>query len=599
MPRPQASDIGDGETLAMAKPHRSQSQDGKHVMRIAWRRSYPGLGVILLFSVFVNLLRLATPLYVLQILDRIPASRSVETLVMLTVITIAAVLTGVILEVVRRRMFMHWGAWIERHFGPKLVHAGLSSQTAPGATPPSKALRDLATIRQFVSGSGLLAWLDVVWAPLFVVVVYLIDPLLASIVLAGMVLVMALGLLQEFLTRSSREAARRAQLDGREWVAAAERNSETIGPLSMAGSLVEHWSASASERLDEGLRSRKLSIATSAAMRFFGRCLRIALLAVGILLVVQNGLTLGAVVAAGVLGRMAYRSVEKAMLRWRELVVARRAYGRVCMALAIESRAPPSMIDGQLPAPLHVQDVGHRYANQQASVMKRINLTLRPGEVLCVIGPSASGKTTFSRMVSGLLRPRAGTIRLGDVGTFRLPENDNARYVGYLPQDIRLFRGTVRENIARMSEGDFNLVMEAAKLTGMHGIILGLPEGYDTEITEDEPLLSAGQRKGLALTRALYGWPQLIIMDEPEPHVDRKARRAMVRAIKTCTAQGAIIVVTSQSKVMSKLADKVLLLGGNGAELLDNKETIVALRRRTRRGGTRKTTEQEGMLGDA
>lgn len=578
----------------MGKSSRSQIADGHRIMRTAWRRSYAGLGAILLFSIFVNLLKLATPLYVLQILDRIPASRSVETLVMLTVITVAAVLTGIVLEVIRRRMFMHWGAWIERHFGPKLVHAGLSTQNASGTMAPSKALRDLATIRQFVSGSGLLAWLDVVWAPLFVVVVYLIDPMLASIVIVGVVAVLALGLLQELLTRSAREAARRAQVDGREWVAAAERNSETIGPLSMAGSLAERWSEAASERLDEGLRSRKLTITMAAAMRFLGRCLRIALLAIGIWLVIDNGLTLGAVVAAGVLGRMAFHAVERAMLKWRELVVAKGAYSRVYAALGAEATQKTSMIDHQLPAPLVIQAVGHRYANQPASVIKRISVTLAPGEVLCVIGPSASGKTTFSRLVSGLLKPRTGSIRLGDVDTSRLPQDGNARYVGYLPQDVRLFRGTVRENIARMSQGDFNLVVEAAQLTGMHDIILQLPEGYDTEIAEDEPLLSAGQRKGIALTRALYGWPQLIVMDEPEPHVDRFARRAMVRALKSCTAQGSIVVVTSQSKAMSKMADKVLLLGEPRVELLDDKEAIAALtRRRMRQSRTARAVGQE------
>ncbi|MGI9417425.1 MAG: type I secretion system permease/ATPase [Geminicoccaceae bacterium] len=580
----------------MGRSSRGQSADGSRVMRAAWRRSYPGLFMVLLFSVFVNLLKLATPLYVLQILDRIPASRSVETLVMLTAITVAAVLTGVVLEVVRRRMFMHWGTWIERHFGPKLVHTGLSTQTTDSATAPSKALRDLATIRQFVSGSGLLAWLDVVWAPLFVVVVYLIDPLLASIVLAAFVAVLALGLLQELMTRSAREASRRAQVDSRDWVLAAERNGETIGPLNMASSLAERWSESASERLDEGLRSRKLFITMAAAMRFLGRCLRIALLAFGIWLVIEDGLTLGAVVAAGVLGRMAYRTVEKAMLKWRELMVARRAYERVRDALGADTRRAPSMIDNKLPARLVIQDVGHRYASQPASVIKRLSLTLKPGEVLCVIGPSASGKTTFSRLASGLLKPRAGSIRLGDIDTSRLPEDGDSSHVGYLPQDVRLFRGTVRENIARMSQGDFGLVVEAAKLIGMHEVILRLPEGYDTEITEDEPLLSAGQRKGIALARALYGWPQLIVMDEPEPHVDRAARRVLVRALKTCTAQGSIVVVTSQSKILGRIADKVLLLGGPKVELLNDKDAIAALTRR--RSRKKEATAQERTSAD-
>lgn len=577
----------------MSRSSRSRGGDGGRVMRAAWRRSSPGLLVVMLFSVVVNLLKLATPLYVLQILDRIPASRSVETLVMLTAIALAAVLTGAVLDVVRRRMFMHWGAWIERHFGPKLVHVGFSTQTTSNAMAPSKALRDLATIRQFVSGSGVLAWLDVVWAPFFVAVVYLIDPLLASIAVGAMALALGLGIAQELMTRSARETARQAQVDGRDWVAAAERNTETIGPLSMAGSLAERWSNAATERLDEGLRSRKVSVTVTAAMRFLGRCLRITLLAVGIYLVIQGELTLGTVVAAGVLGRTAYRALERAMLKWRELVVAKRAYGRVKDALGTETRPAPSMLERQLPAPLIIQDLGHRYANQPSSVIKRINATLMPGEVLAVIGPSASGKTTFSRLISGLMKPRAGSVRLGDVDTARLPEDGHARYIGYLPQDVRLFRGTVRENIARMRQGDFSLVVEAAQLTGVHDIILALPEGYDTEIAEDEPLLSAGQRKCLALARALYGWPQLIVMDEPEPHIDRRARRAMVRALKTCTAQGSIVVVTAQARTITRIADKVLLLGSK-VDFLDQKDAIAALTRRRRHRNKAKVPSEGG-----
>lgn len=577
----------------MNRSSRSRNNGHDREMKSAWRQSFSGLFIALMFSVVVNLLKLATPLYVLQILDRIPSSRSVETLFMLTAIALAAIVTGCVLEVVRRRMFMHWGAWIEHHFGPKLVHVGFSSQTTANAMAPSKALRDLATIRQFVSGSGLLAWLDVIWAPFFVAIVFLIDSLLATIAFAAMALALALGIAQEFMTRTARERARRAQVDGREWVANAERNSETIGPLSMAGNLAERWSDAATVRLDEGLRSRKVTVTITAAMRFLGRCLRIALLAVGIYLVIEGELTLGTVVAAGVLGRTAYRAVERAMLKWRELVVAKRAYERVNEALCTETRPAPSMIERQLPAPLVIRDLGHRYASQPASVIKRISTTLMPGEVLAVIGPSASGKTTLSRLVSGLMKPRAGSIRLGDVDTARLPEDGYARYVGYLPQDVRLFSGTVRENIARMRQGEFSLVVEAAQLSGVHDIILGLPEGYDTDITDDEPLLSAGQRKGLALARALYGWPQLIVMDEPEPHIDRMARRAMTRALKTCTAQGSIVVVTSQSRTISKIANKVLLLGSK-VELLDDKDIIASLTRRRSRQRNKATAIEEG-----
>ncbi|MGI9450143.1 MAG: type I secretion system permease/ATPase, partial [Geminicoccaceae bacterium] len=552
----------------MRRAAKARPSEGIATMRSAWRRSYPGLAAIAVFSVLVNLLKLATPLYVLQILDRITASRSVETLIMLTVITLAAILTSALLEAIRRRMFAHWGAWIERHFGPKLVHAGLSFR-AQHACTPSKVLRDLSTIRSFVSGSGVLAWLDVVWAPLFVAVVYLIDPTLCMIVLGAIVGVLGLGVLNEILTRPSRNASRRALVDGRDWVTTAERNSETIKPLNMASTLTERWSEHARERLDEGLRTRRLTVNMTVAMRFLGRCLRIALLAVGIWLVVENVLTLGAVIAAGILGRTAFRSVERAMLKWRELVITRGAYSRLHESLSVETSFDVSVPDHQLPVPLIATDLSYRYPNEQASVLRRINVAMNPGEILCVIGPSASGKTTFSRVASGLLRPRSGSIRLGDIDVARLPQDGPARYVGYLPQDIHLFRGTVRENIARMDRGDFNDVLEAAQLIGIHDTILKLPEGYDTKISDDEPLLSAGQRKAIAVARAFYGWPQLIVMDEPEPHLDRRARRSLVRGLKACTSQGSIVVVTSQSKVLSRIADKVVLLDPVRTKVLD------------------------------
>ena len=563
----------------MPRNHRERAKRDLGVIKEAWRRSSPGLSLIALFSVFINLFRLVTPIYVLQILDRIPASESVETLVMLTVITVCAITAGILLEVMRRRMFLYWGGWIERQFGPMLVQGSLSTDTYGNFMTPSKALRDLSTVRSFVSGHGALAWLDVIWAPLFIIVAYLINPLLAGITLIGVLCVVLLGALGEFLTRSSREAAHRASIDSREWVAAAERNSETIGPLRMAENVTERWSEATVERLDENMRSRRMAIHVSAAIRFCGRCLRIALLAVGLWLVIGDVMTLGGVIAAGFLGRMAFQAVKDAMLRWREFVLTREAYGRIKSALSTLGDDQVSMLDQDLPAPLRIENLGYRYPDQPASVLRRIDVTLAPGTVCCVIGPSASGKTTISRLAIGLLRPRYGSIRLSDIDVWRLRQDEQRRSVGYLPQEIRLFRGTARENIAHMSKGDFSLVMEAARLAGAHDAILSLPRGYDTQLSEEETRLSAGQRKSIALARAFYGWPQLIVMDEPEPHLDRGARRTLSRALKTCAAQGSIILVTSQSKSLSRIADKVLMLEDGRARLLETQEEIGALRR--------------------
>ena len=566
---------------------RPKSRAAAGIVKAAWRQSRPGLGMIALFSVFINLLRLVTPLYVLQVLDRIPASQSIETLVMLTVITIAAIATGVFLEVMRRRMFLHWGSWIERRFGPLLVQGSLATDVYGDTMTPSKALRDLSTVRSFVSGHGLLAWLDIIWAPMFILVAFLIEPLLAGVTLIGVFCVLVLGAMNELLTRSSREAANRASIDSRDWVTAAERSGETIGPLRMAENVTERWSEATFERLDESLRSRRVTINVSAAIRFCGRCLRIALLAVGLWLVVGDVMTLGAVIAAGFLGRMAFQAVKDAMLRWRELATAKRAYQRIKDALSTMGREEVSMLDHALPATLKIENLGYRYPNQPASVLKRIDATLEPGTILCVIGPSAAGKTTFSRLAIGRLRPRYGSIRLGDIDVSRLRQDGSEHYVGYLPQEIRLFRGTARENIAHMAKGDFGLVVEAAQLAGAHEAILSLPLGYDTELSDGQTLLSAGQRKAIALARAFYSWPQLIVMDEPEPHLDRAARRTLTRALKTCAEQGSIIIVTSQSKSLSRIADKVLMLEENKVRLLEAPEEINALRPSRRRRSAR------------
>ncbi|MGI9433873.1 MAG: type I secretion system permease/ATPase [Geminicoccaceae bacterium] len=570
----------------MLRDRRRQSKAAPNAMKLAWRQSRGGLVIIGIFSIFTNLLRLVTPIYVLQILDRIPASRSVETLVMLTVITVCAIFTGFLLEIMRRRMLLHWGSWIERQFGPKLVHAGLSTEAQERDLTPSKTLRDLATVRSFVSGQALPAWLDVVWAPVFIIVAYLINPLLAAIAFGGLLCVLILGILQEVLTRSSRQVTRQALLDSKEWVATAERNSETVGPLRMAGNVTKRWSEAAFERQDEGLRSKKIMISMNAAIRLMGRLLRISILAVGLWLVIGDVLTLGGVIAAGFLGRMAFQAVQRAMLKWREWRLAHAAYIRLRTALSLVGTSEVSMLDHSMPAPLLIEDLGYRYPNQAASVLKRIGVIMEPGKVLCVIGPSASGKTTFSRLAIGMLRPRYGSIRLGQLDVWRLSQEGQGAYAGYLPQDIRLFRGTVRENIAHMATGDFSQVVEAAKLAGAHDIILKLPLGYDTEISEDEPLLSAGQRKAVALARTFYGWPQLIVMDEPEPHLDRSARRVLTRALKTCASQGSIVIVTSQSRSLTKVADKVILLGGDKIEIIESRDEIDALRstqRRTRR----------------
>lgn len=551
------------------------SQD---VVRAAWRKSYAGLAAIGVFSVFINILRLAAPLYVLQILDRVVASRSLETLVMLTVIALVAIIAGALLEVIRRRMLMHWGNWIERSFGPRLFAVGLQndSDRAPSS---SKMLRDVATVRAFVSGTGLVAWVDIFWAPFFLGCVFVISPPLAYIVLTATLLMLVLGTLNELLTRDSRSATYQARKDDREWIASAERNQETVGALNMAANLARRWSRSASTRLDEGMRTRMRHVYFTSAMVFVGRCTRIALFGFGLWLVVDEELTIGALIAVNVLGRIAYSLVQRGMLKWREMVTAKNAYKQIKVSLGKDTRRQISVPKTGAPVPLHIEKVSYRYPNQPSPVFRGIGVTIEPGEALCVIGQSATGKTTFSRLVSGLISPRSGKIRLGDVDVSRLQQHSVRKDIGHLQQDVRLFRGTVRENIARMTRGNIRRVIRAAKLAGVHETILKLPHGYDTEITENESLLSGGQRKGIAIARAYYNAPPLIVMDEPTPHLDASARSALFSAISRLKRKGTIIVLTTQSEELSSIADKVILLQGTKVEILRTREEVAGLRR--------------------
>ena len=575
-------------------PESREPENRQSPLRAMWRESRLGLAAIAVFTVFYNALRLATAIYALTVLDRVMASRSAETLVLLTVIVLIAVLVGTILGIVRRIMFLRWGGWIERRLGPQVFQIGITEPTQ--SQSPSGLLRDVRKLRFFVTGTGLVSWIDVFFAPLFIAAVFLISPEMGLVVLTASIVVLLLGIFNELMTRDSRSAAFAAGDEGEGWIASAERNRETVGSLSMGASFAELWSRTADERLEENDRTKRINICFVGAMRFVRRCLRIGILGFGLWLVIQEAMTIGAVIASYYVGRIGFSLIQQAMLKWREMINARRSYERIDAALKGYEPVRVSIGRSQLPVPLVFDHVSFRYPKQPSALFRNINLAVSPGEALYVIGPSSVGKTTLARLIAGVMVPRSGQalsghVRVGDVSVHRLVQSGRTGTVGYLSQHIQLFNGTIRENIARMTAGDIDLVVEAAKLAGIHDMILQLPHGYDTVISEDEPLLSAGRRKSVALARAFYGWPALVVLDEPEPHLDRQQRTALNAAVETLKAQGSIIVVTTQSRPPPRrIANQVLLLESGKTTLLDDKGRIDALRRQ-RNASTRVGTE--------
>ena len=538
-------------------------------MAAAWRASRGGLTVVAVFSTVINLLKFATPLYLLQVLDRIPASRSVETLVMLTVAALVAVACGYALDVIRRRMMVRWGVWIERQFGPRVVQMGLSrSGRRDGET--GRALDDVAKLRSFVTHRAL-SWLDIVWVPIFFLGVFLIHPLLGAVAAGAVGLLVLLGILQEYTTRDSRRASSDAYREAGDIVETAERHKESVGALSMGSNLTERWRRTASDRLVERERIETRSITFNSMIRALGEFLRIAMIGLGVWLVIGGSLSLGGIFAARVMAGFGYRLADTAVRNWRPLREAVAAYAEVKRHLADGSEAEPSVLPGTTDAPLVLDLVSFRHPGQRDYLYRQLSLDLDPGRMLLVTGTAATGKTTLARLMVGLLEPRYGQVRFGDVELTRLPEDVRSDLIGFLPQHTELFSGTIRENIARMGDGPIQAVVDAAKLVGIHDLVVHMPQGYDTEIGADALGLSGSERKRIALARAFFRRPRLIVLDEPSANLDSPSRRIMEAAVKTLKEDGCTIVVTQaiQQNQMSRIADKFLILGGRSPEIVE------------------------------
>ncbi|ESW94857.1 hypothetical protein X769_31660 [Mesorhizobium sp. LSJC268A00] len=535
-----------------------------------WRKSIPGLAALVVFSVFINVLRFAGPLYLIQIFDRVISSRSVETLVILTLAALLALVAGVALETIRRRMLSRWSVWIEHQLTSQSVKAGLTSGVA---NPP--LLASIEKVAGFIE-RGLSPWLDVVWAPIFLLCVYFIHPVLFLIAIAATLLLIGLGLLKENFTREPRQAERDAVKQAKEVLVSADRHRDVVSAFAMADAIAGRWGRN---RVDGFLQRDRLNARGSsldAAIRVLNRSLYIILLASGIWLFLNDQASLGGLFAARLIANFAYRMVGKAVGEFRGFREAREGYAKIKADLAKPSDGGPSLLPGTPRGTLILDEVAFRHAGSREDVFRKLSLSLAPGELLLVIGRAATGKTTLSRLLIGLLKPRTGQVRLGDMNVTRLPDYIRAEAIGYLPQQVELFEGTVAQNIARFQQSSIDDVVSAAKIAGIHQVIIRLGQGYDT-VLDDTVGLSGSERKRIALARALFRAPRLIVLDEPFANFDSSSRRALEAAVKVMKESGCSVIITmsGQTNRLAGLIDRTLILGGRTPELSDPTERPV------------------------
>jgi ATP-binding cassette, subfamily C, type I secretion system permease/ATPase len=542
----------------MLAPRASAHPDVAAALR-SCRQAFAGVAV---FSGVVNLLMLAGPLYMLQIYDRVLASRSIPTLVVLSIFLVGAYAFQGALDLIRSRIVVRAATLLDQRLG--LIVHGAVVRLAVQSGQPAEALqpvRDLDQIRSFLTSAGPIAIVDLPWVPVFLIVCFLVHPLLGVVATVGGVLLFAMTLLTERASRVPAQAVMREAAARSVVVEADRRNSETAVAMGMAGTLAQRWAVINNRYIATIGHSSDAVSAYGSASKVLRLLLQSAMLGFGAYLVIRQELTAGAMIAASIMMGRALAPIETAIANWRGFVSARQSITRLSASLA---RVKPSRAVTVLPKPSRSLDVVQVTAIAPGAgrpIVTGANFSLKSGEVLGIIGPSGAGKTSLVRTLVGIWPPAAGHVRLDGASLDQWEPDALGRHIGFVSQAVELFDGTISENIARMSATpDSEAVLRAAQLAGAHDMILRLPGGYDAKIGEAGMALSGGQRQRIALARALYGDPFLVVLDEPNSNLDNEGEAALQQAIATLKTRSAIVVLIAHRPSALAGCDKILFL---------------------------------------
>ena len=532
--------------------------------------------LVALFSLGINILMLTAPLYMLQVYDRVLTSRSSETLLYLTLAAAIALLTLGLLEAVRSQIMIRLGSWIDRQLSGVVLGDAILSALRQSSEPSVQGLRDLSACRVFLSSHALFAFLDVPWMPIFIAVVFLLHPVLGWIAVAGALTLVIFAIANEVVTRVPLRRSADMHVRATEDAAAAARNADAVQAMGMLPAILGRWERRNNTliALQEvaSLRSGRIS----ALAKFLRFMLQVAVLGAGAKLVLMNEITPGAMIAASILVGRALAPIDMTISSWKNAVAAWQAWRRVSARTRLAQSKEEAM---PLPAPrgvLKVEKLMFGWPGATEPLLRNVDFSLAPGQFLGVIGPTAAGKTTLARLIVGNLKPTVGHVRLDGADVADWDGDHLGPYLGYLPQDVELFSGTVRENIARMQDADADAVIAAARRAMVHELILSLPQGYETEVGPAGAVLSGGQRQRIALARALFGDPRLVVLDEPSANLDTDGEAAFMNAVAQLKDRGVSIVIITHRPSILRLADRVLVLRNGIVERFGPRDEVMA-----------------------
>ena len=526
----------------------------------------------MLFSMFINILQLTFSIYMLQVYDRVLTSYNASTLAVITLAAVVALAALAILEWIRSRLLIRIGVEFERKLAFPILDTELRMASALRKQPEQGEIRDVQVLRSFLGSNAVFAFFDLPWMPIYFLLIFVLHPAMGTVAVMGGALVLLFGVLTQRIAaprlQEANDVNRRAAL----LLAGATRNAHVIRAMGMISAVGERWHT---------LNAKVMRLQTSASRRVgllhsVSKSLRIglqvAIYALGAYLAITNQSSAGIMIASSIIMGRALAPIDQAMASYKQSLEARSAYRRIRATL--KGRNEKERMS--LPTPrgeLRVEGVA--FAMNDAPLLEGVSLHLKPGTTLAIIGPSGSGKSTLCRLLLGIWPPSAGSIRLDGAELSSWDSEQLGSFLGYLPQDVELFSGTVAENIARMGKVDAGQVLRAAQLAGVHELILRLPGGYDTPIGEYGQGLSGGQRQRIGLARALYGDPCVLVLDEPNSNLDEEGETRLMQSLLHLRQEGKTIVLVAHKPAILAAADEILAFQVKGAPLYGPRAVIL------------------------
>ena len=524
-----------------------------------------------IFSLFINTLYLTFPIYMEAIYVRVLASSSFSTLYTITIGAVVALLVLGILDFLRSRILVKVGIKIDKLLGRRVLKDMLRDSSRIDTPLYNQGLSDINILRNYFAGNAIFAFFDVPWVPIYLGVIYMIHPILGLTATGGGAVILILGLLQNVLIKKDLEKINNLKGEDRAFLLKSLRNAEMLKSMGMVGNTTLQWDRINDQEMKLQEKADKKGEVLNSISTSFRQFMQVLIYCVGALLVITNKVNMGSIIAASIIMGRALAPVQQGIGAWKQTIVAKASYLRLNKLLKASSEGKLIKVES-LEGELEVNNVALEIGEK--TIFKDLCFTLQPGESMGLIGQNGVGKTSLCRLLLGIWEPSSGEVLLDGHNVGKLDPEFMGPFVGYLPQDVELFTGTVSENIARMGKIDSKKVVQAANMAGAHGVILRFLQGYETDIGEAGLTLSGGQRQRVGLARAMYGNPAMVILDEPNSNLDEAGEIALVHALEQLKAQKTTVIMITHKPSLLSNVDKILVLKQGAPPDFGNRDEV-------------------------